>query len=167
MLRTLTLAMFLAACGGKSTGPKAAPATHAQGEHGEHGEGDEGKEAEAMSPEMKRFHDLLHPRWSMPAGPERQKSTCDAIDQLLDATKAIGKSTPPQSTNADSWTAGTRALAKAMLELKMACSNGKSFDATFQAVHDAFHALMMQGEHGEGGGGGSRDKGEHAHGEGK
>jgi hypothetical protein len=160
MIRTLTFALVISVgCGGKS---KPAPATTpemAEGGHAEHA----GEEHASLTPEMTRFHELLRPLWHADKGPARMKSTCDATAQLQTEADAVAKATPPEPANADTWTAGTRALVGAVGDLTTACkgTDNAAFEAAFGKVHDAFHVLMEAGEtHGEGGGGadgGSKD----------
>ncbi|HSD89289.1 MAG TPA: hypothetical protein VLB44_17290 [Kofleriaceae bacterium] len=143
-MRRIFLVALLAACGGKHSAPAAGPAggggsasmmgMHHEGEHDE------------MSPELKKFHDALAPRWHAAKGPERQKDTCDAVPEFTTDADAIGKATPPTTTNADTWTAGTRGLVDAVTKLGAACkaNDAAQFDTAFLAVHDAFHGLMGQ-----------------------
>ncbi len=171
MIRTLTLALLIAACGGKDKAAPATTPTAHEHEHGEHGDGD----AHAgMTPEMTQFHELLRPRWHADKGPARMTGACDALPQFQSASDAVAKATPPESANADTWTAGTRALVAAIAELDTACkgTDNAAFETAFGKVHDAFHALMEAGmTHGKGGGssdGGGPDAsgsagGEHDH----
>lgn len=162
MIRTLTLALVIfAACGGKDKAAPATTPTMAQGAHGEH----EGGEHAGMSPEMTRFHELLRPLWHADKGPARMTNTCAAVPQLKTESDAIATATPPEPANADTWTAGTRALVAALSELTTACkgTDNAAFETAFGKVHDAFHALMEAGKtHGQGGGGadgGSKEDG--------
>ena len=149
---TLTFTLLIAmACGGKD---KAAPATtttaHAHEGH------DEGDEHAGMSPEMTQFHELLRPRWHAEQGPARMKGACDAVPQFQSAGDMLAKATPPEAANADTWTAGTRALVAAITDLAAACkgTDNAAFETAFSKLHDAFHALMEAGAtHGKGGGG--------------
>jgi hypothetical protein len=169
MLRTLTFAFLIAACGGKDKAAPATTPTAHEHEHGEHGDGDEHA---GMTPEMTQFHELLRPRWHADKGPARMTDTCAALPQFQSAADAVGKATPPESANADTWTAGTRALVAAIGDLGTACkgTDNDAFETAFTKVHDAFHALMEAGmTHGKGGGssdGGGKDatgSGEHDH----
>jgi hypothetical protein len=172
MIRSLTFALLLISvgCGGKD---KAAPATTPTAhEHAGH-EGGGGDEHGAMSSEMTTFHDLLRPLWHAEKGPARMKGACDAIAQFQADSDAVAKATPPEPANADTWTAGTRALVAAVKDLETACksSDNAAFETAFGKVHDAFHALMKAGQtHGKGGGGtdgggkeGSAAPAEHSH----
>jgi hypothetical protein len=155
MIRTLMLALVISVgCGGKD---KAAPGTTpAAGGHAEH----EGGEHAGMSPEMTRFHDLLRPLWHAEKGEARVKNTCDATPQFHTESDAVARATPPDSANADTWTAGTRALVGAVGELTTVCkgTDSAAFEAALGKVHDAFHALMLAaGAHG----GGGMDGGDH------
>lgn len=161
MVRTLTFALLIAAaaCGGKD---KSAPATTPTAHEHEHGDHDDGDEHAGMTPEMSQFHELLRPRWHADKGPARMKDTCDAVPQFQSSSDAIAKATPPETANADTWTAGTRALVAAIADLSSACSgaDNTAFETAFGKVHDAFHALMEAAQtHGKGGG--SSDGGGH------
>jgi hypothetical protein len=155
MIRTLTFALLLISvgCGGKD---KAAPGTTPAAHEHEGHEGHEGDEHAGMSAEMTRFHDLLRPLWHAEQGPARMTNTCGALAQLHTESDAIATATPPEPANADTWTAGTRALVAAVNDLDAACkgSDSAAFETAFGKVHDAFHALMEAGQtHGKGGGG--------------
>jgi hypothetical protein len=155
MIRILTFALLMisVACGGKDkAAPGTTPTAH---EHAGH-EGDEGDEHAGMSPEMTRFHELLRPLWHADKGPARMKNTCDAVPQLQTEADAVATATPPEPANADTWTAGTRALVAAVKDLEAACkgTDYAAFESAFGKLHDAFHALMEAGKtHGKGGGG--------------
>ena len=150
MTRTLTLAFLLAAaaCGGKDKGS----ATTQPGGHDQHagsatGGGDHGGEHHGeLTPELKTFHDILSPLWHAPQGAQRIADTCAAIEKLTLAADGVAKATPPVSANADTWTAGTRALVAAVGALEKECTSKDPgrVEAAFTKVHDAFHALMEQ-----------------------
>lgn len=144
MMRTLTLAflVFAAACGGKDKG-SATTATEQHGEHsGEHG----GGMHHELTPELKGFHDVLQPLWHAPQGAQRIADTCASIEKLRMAADTVATATPPVAANADTWTAGTRALVTAVAGLEKECTEKDPgrFEAAFAKVHDAFHALMEQ-----------------------
>lgn len=128
MIRALSVAVLLVACGSKHTEP-AAPAPHA---------------AEQMSPEMTKFHDDMGERWHAPKGPQRTKDTCDAVPALRADADAIAKATPPTAANADTWTAATNRLVGAVAALDAACqaNDAAKFEPAFDGVHDSFHAVM-------------------------
>jgi hypothetical protein len=176
MVRTLTFTLLLAAaCGGKD---KAAPASptpmpgsgqHADGEHHAN-----------LPPDVNAFHELLRPLWHAEMGDKRRADTCAAAPQMTSNADAIGKSVPPQTANADRWTAATKGLVEAVPALDAACKSGDAakFETAFSGVHDAFHALMQAsremspsepapmggGQQGSGGGGGGgHDHGGHHH----
>src|SRR4051794_24494626 len=151
MRRFLLVALLIAAaaCGGKHSAP-AKPTGAGSGSGSdmamEHHEG----EPDEMSPELKKFHDLLSPLWHAPKGPERMKNTCAAVAEIKADADAIATATPPVKANADTWTAGTRSLVDAASNLADACKAGKdtTFEAAFEKVHDSFHALVkMAGMH--------------------
>ncbi len=148
MTRILTFALLLlgAACGGKDKAPTTTTMAHEGGEHHE-GSGS-GDEHENLTPELSAFHDLLAPHWHADKGPQRTADTCSAIAQFKSSADAVAVATPPVSTNADTWTAATRALVAAVAELERACTSKSDtkFDAAFTKVHEAFHSLMAQSE---------------------
>src|SRR5262245_10635677 len=122
MIRTLTLALVLAACGGNKPAP--APAEHhMEGEHAEH---------EAMSAEMSQFHDVLAPRWHAEKGPQRMKDTCSVMAEFHADADALAKSAPPAATKQDTWSTSTHALVDAVAGLDETC---RANDATkFEAA---------------------------------
>lgn len=152
MTRILTFALLLAvavgaACGGK--GKAVAPTTTTTQPAGSGSEqAAPGGEHGNLRPELNAFHELLAPLWHAPAGAQRIADTCAAIDRFKAAADAVGKSTPPVQTNADSWTKATRALVAAVDDLAAACAAkaDAKFEAAFAKVHDAFHALMKQAQ---------------------
>jgi hypothetical protein len=155
MIRNLTLALVLAAaaCGGKKAAPATTTTTSEQaGPHEEHGSGGEPGEHEGLTPELTKFHDLLAPLWHAAKGPQRIKDTCAAVPQFKAAADAVAKATPPNPTNADTWTTGTRALVASVNDLEAACktNDAAKFEAAFEKVHHAFHYLMEQTEKHEG-----------------
>jgi len=179
MIRTLTLCFALAAaaaCGGKS-----APATSTTTQpSGTGGPGEHEMHAN-MPPEMAKLHDVLAPRWHAEQGPQRITDTCASVPDFTAAADALAKATPPTTANADTWTAGTRALVDAVANLATTCkaNDTAKFDEAFGTVHESFHALMAAagmhhdeagtGEHAhgdhQGGAQGEHAHGEHAHGE--
>jgi len=142
-MRRIFLVAILAACGGKHSAPATGPAgggsASMMGMHHE-------SEHDEMSPELEKFHDAFAPRWHAAKGPQRQKDTCDAVPELTNDADVIAKATPPTTTNADTWTAGTRALVDAVTKLGAACkaNDATQFDTAVGGVHDAFHSLMGQ-----------------------
>ena len=148
MLR-LMLAFSLIACGGKKSAPAttttATPTTTAQPEGSGHMD-----EHEGMPPELAKFHEVLAPRWHAEKGPKRMKDTCAALPEMQTDANAIAKATPPKSTNADTWTKGTRALLDGLSMLDASCKANDSvkFEASFERVHNAFENLAAAaGEH--------------------
>jgi hypothetical protein len=152
MIRNLTLVLVLAAvaCGGKKSAPATTTTTQQAEPHEEH-EGGEAAEHAALTPELRKFHDILSPLWHAEKGPQRVKDTCAAVPQLRSAADAVAKATPPTKANADTWTAGTRALVASVNDLETACkaNDTAKFEAGFHAVHEAFHRLMEQAGDGE------------------
>lgn len=143
MIRTV-LFLALVACGSKQPAPAPTMPEHAESGGGS---GMAGMDHEMMAPELKPFHDVLAPRWHAAKGAPRIKDTCDAVPQFQVEADKIGKTTPPHETNADTWTNGTRGLADAVTGLATACKapDEPKFDAAFEKVHNAFHALMEAG----------------------
>lgn len=142
----LGFALLLAACGSKG---KAAPATPpgTNGSGTELSAGQHEGEPDNLTPEMRKFHDLLAPLWHAAKGPERIKATCAAIGELQANADAIATATPPTTANADKWTEGTRALIAGVTGLADACKSNDAakFETAFEKVHNAFHSLMAQG----------------------
>ncbi len=142
MIRTMTLVIALAAaaCGGS----KAAPATSTTTQPSAGPEAHEGMEHEGMSAEMKTFHDVLAPRWHAEHGPQRMQDTCTAVPEFQADADAIAKATPPDSANADTWTASTRALVDAINTLDATCkaNDTAKFEEAFHGVHESFHGIM-------------------------
>jgi hypothetical protein len=137
MIRSIALALLVAACGGKSSAPATTAGTPTKGEHGE---------MEQMPLEMAKFHDVLAPRWHAAPGPQRMKDTCDALPDFHAQADALAKATPPTEANADAWTTGTRALVDAVANLDTTCkaNDATQFEAAFGKVHESFHGLMEQ-----------------------
>lgn len=149
MTRTLTLAFLVAAaaCGGKDKGSATPPtADHHHAGSGAHSGEHAGGMHEELTPELKAFHDILSPLWHAPQGAQRITDTCGSLEKLRMAADAVATATPPVSANADTWTAGTRALVTAVAGLEKECTakDPGRFEAAFAKVHDAFHALMEQ-----------------------
>jgi hypothetical protein len=173
-MRGIFVVAFLAAavaCGGKTP----APAHH--GDHDGPGSGagsatgplagHEG-EHDDMSPELQKFHDVFAPRWHADKGAKRTADTCGAVPEFKTAADGIATATPPATTNADTWTTGTRALVAAITKLGDACkaNDATKFEAAFTDVHEAFHSLMSQaGMHKPGAG--QHEGHEMGHGDGK
>jgi hypothetical protein len=146
MSRNLTLALLICASGCGGTSKPAATTTEQQHE----GSAAPEEEHAEMPAELAAFHDLLAPRFHAAEGPQRLQDTCGAIEQFRSAADAVGKATPPVTANADTWTAGTRALVQAVDELATACTTNDvgTFDAAFTTVHERFEALAaMAGHH--------------------
>jgi membrane-bound lytic murein transglycosylase B len=148
MTRFLSIAVLLAACGGKQSTPAATPApTTAHEEHGEM----------HMSPELKTFHDVLAPRWHAEKGAKRMQDTCAALPDFHSDADALAKATPPPNSHADVWTTGTKRLVDAVAGLDATCkaNDASQFETAFEKVHVSFHGLLEasggehEGEHGE------------------
>lgn len=127
------LLVLLVACGGAHKEP-AAPAPEHHDEHGE------------MPVELRAFHDVLAPNWHAAQGPDRQNKTCAQIGDFEKDADAIAKAP---------WSHGGHDLVESVSQLRLACTNDttsqEQFQAAFEKVHNAFHALLEQagGEHHE------------------
>ncbi|HET9991789.1 MAG TPA: hypothetical protein VFQ65_24840 [Kofleriaceae bacterium] len=139
MIRFAMVFSFVAAaCGGSKSEPvKSAP--EAKAEH------------ESMPPELAKFHDTLAPRWHAAKGPERMKSTCDALPDFKAGATTIASSSPPKGADSQAWTDGAGKLAAALEELETECkaNDAAKFEAAFEQVHVSFHGLLEAsgGEH--------------------
>ncbi|HEX7704452.1 MAG TPA: hypothetical protein VF403_27120 [Kofleriaceae bacterium] len=142
MIKGIAISLLLVACGGKAAEP-AKPAPVAETKAG-------GDEHEHMSPELAKFHDVLAPRWHAAKGPERMKSTCDAMPDFTSGATAIAMATPPKGAE-DAWTDRAGKLAAALQDLDATCkaNDATKFETAFEAVHVSFHGLMEAsgGEH--------------------
>lgn len=168
MIRHLTLTLVLAtaaACGGKQS----APATTTPAQTAESGGPHDGHAMhhEGMPAELTPFHDLLRPRWHAEKGPQRMTHTCTTVPQFAAEADAIAKVTPPTQANADTWTAGTRALAASVANLEATCkaNDAAKFDDAFHQVHESFHVLMAAAGMKHEGMGEQAGHGEHSHGD--
>ena len=139
MIKGLAILFLMSACGGGKTEP-AQPAPVTETKPG-------GDEHEHMSPELAKFHDVLAPRWHAAKGPERMKSTCDAMPDFTSGATEIATATPPEG-HADAWTEGAGKLAAALQDLDATCkaNDATKFETAFEAVHVSFHGLMEAGE---------------------
>lgn len=106
-----------------------------------------------MPPELAKFHDTLAPRWHAAKGPERMKSTCDALPDFKAGATTIASSSPPKGADSQAWTDGAGKLAAALEELETECkaNDAAKFETAFEQVHVSFHGLLeaASGEHGE------------------
>jgi hypothetical protein len=135
MVRKMILALGLAACGSKSPPPASAE----QGAHSANGM------EMTMSPELKKFHDTLAPRWHAEKGPQRVTDTCNAVGQFKSDADAVAKATPPRGANPDDWTSGAKLLVDAVAGLETACTRDAEhtgFDDAFAKVHVSFHHML-------------------------
>jgi len=138
----LVFSFVAAACGGSKSEPvKSAP------------EGHEMKGEENMPPELAKFHDTLAPRWHAAKGPERMKSTCDALPDFKAGATTIAAAPAPKGATEEAWTNGAGKLAAALEELEAECkaNDAAKFETAFEQVHISFHGLLevASGEHGE------------------
>jgi hypothetical protein len=131
------------ACGGKHPPAQQHGDEHAPAEH--HGD----EHHHALPPELGRFHDELAPRWHAEKGPDRVKSTCDAIPEFRSRADAVAKAAPPSSATGDAWTAGTKQLVDsvAALDAKCRANDATAFDSAFAQVHESFEALAESAMH--------------------
>jgi hypothetical protein len=129
MRAMLFMLVFVAACGGsqKHDEPKAEPKME--------------MEEEALTPELKDFHDVLAPLWHSDK-PTRQDDTCAATPRMGELAGQVRDAGAPAGAAAD-WDARVEKLADAVVELGLACEGGTGqFDDFFATVHQDFHALM-------------------------
>jgi hypothetical protein len=138
MIKGIAISFVLAACGGSKPAEPAGPVA-------EHKAG--GDEHEQLSPELAKFHDVLAPRWHATKGPERMKSTCDAMPDFTSGATAIAMATPPKGAE-DAWTDRAGKLAAALQDLDATCkaNDATKFETAFEAVHVSFHGLIEAGE---------------------
>jgi len=134
MMRASLLFSFLVACGGHKSEP-ATPPPAPEAKADEHGN---------MPVEIKQFHEVLAPRWHAAKGPDRMKSTCDAMPDFNAGATAIAKAVPPQGADSTKWTDSAGNLASALQELDGSCKANDTarFETAFEAVHASFHAVM-------------------------
>ena len=92
---------------------------------------------------------MLAPRWHADPGPARVKSTCDAVPDFRARADALAKTPPPPSSNADTWTTGTKQLAEAVEALAATCgaNDAVAFDPAFARMHESFEALAESAMH--------------------
>lgn len=136
MIRFALLFSILVACGGSKSEPAAPPAPEAKAEaHDEHGN---------MPVEIKQFHEVLAPRWHAAKGPERMKSTCDALPDFNAGATAIAKAVPPQGVDGTTWTEAAGKLAASLEDLGTTCkaNDAAKFETAFEQVHVSFHGVM-------------------------
>ncbi len=91
------------------------------------------------------FHDAMSPLWHAEAGETRTQDTCAAIDDMIAKAGAIGEAGVPEKAadQADAWNSATADLLTKLEALKASCADSpEGFDAGFQGVHEAFHALV-------------------------
>jgi hypothetical protein len=136
MIKGIAISLLLVACGGKAAEPAHPVAETKAG----------GDEHEHMSPELAKFHDVLAPRWHAAKGPDRMKSTCDAMPDFTAGATAIAMATPPKGAE-DAWTDQAGKLAAALQDLDATCkaNDASKFETAFEAVHVSFHGLMEAG----------------------
>lgn len=138
MIKGIAISLVLVACGGSKPADPAGPVaeTKADGDKHEH-----------MSPELAKFHDVLAPHFHAAKGPDRMKSTCDAMPDFTSGATAIAMATPPKGAE-DAWTDRAGKLAAALQDLDATCkaNDATKFETAFEAVDLSFHGLMEAGE---------------------
>ena len=92
------------------------------------------------------YHDLLAPLWHAEAGEARIDDTCAAVDDLIAKAQAVGgEATPEAASSEDNWKAKAEGLVATSEALKATCEGERAeFDASFEALHEAFHALIEE-----------------------
>lgn len=142
MKRSLLFVSLLlaAACGGKSP-PATTSSTATETEHPGHGDG---KPAHAFPAEVGAFHDKLSPLWHAEAGTARVEATCGASGELDQLAEDVQNAAPPAGVDAAAWGAHVTSMRDAVSKLGDDCvaTQGAAFDANFETVHNAFHALI-------------------------
>lgn len=97
-----------------------------------------------LTAEAKAFHDVLSPLWHASASPDRTNNTCAAVGRMSSLAEAMttAKVEHVQSGYVDK----AKALVAATSELGKACGapGRATFDESFHAVHEAFHAVVEQ-----------------------
>ena len=141
-MKRFAFVVLIAACGSKQ--PPTQNGAVGSGSNAAEKKAEHDEMMKTMPPEMGKFHDVLAPRWHQAQGPARMTDTCKALPDFHAQSDALAKSTPPTTANADSWTAGTRALVAAVAALDASCTanDAAQFEKAFANVHDAFHTLM-------------------------
>ena len=130
---------------GEHEGAEHEGAEHERGEH-EHGEHEGAEHGHAAGP-VSDFHALIGPFWHADRGAARTDGTCGAIADFRTKAAAIETGAVPEAARANE--AGYRQAAtslKAAVEaLATACgqANRPTFEARFQAVHEAFHQVSQ------------------------
>lgn len=141
MKRSILLVSLLVAgaCGGKS--PPATTASTTEPAHPGHGDG---KPEHAFPAEVGAFHDKLSPLWHAEAGAARTEATCGASGELDQLAEDVQNAAPPAAVDGATWSEHVAQLRGALSRLADDCAatQGASIDANFEAVHDAFHALI-------------------------
>ena len=141
--------LLMAACGGR--GDKAPPTTGTV-THSEAGSAEappekpklKGRDSTRWPSEMKAFFEVVAPRFHSEVGAQRMADTCGAMADMRAAADRVAASPPPVPANAGTWTSAGPALVAATTEIVSTCAahDLESFNAAFEAVVRAFHALM-------------------------
>lgn len=127
-----------------ATAPTTAPANDSAAAPAEEHRGEPGHQHE-FAGGVKAYHDVLSPLWHAPKDDARVANTCDAAADLVTKAGAIEAEPVPAAAgdNGDAWKAAAGALTASSKQLAALCAaDRKDFDATFTALHEAFHALI-------------------------
>jgi hypothetical protein len=150
-------ALFAVGCGSSTPTPEHAGEQgeheHGEkgekGEHGEHEHGEKGEKGEhpKMTGSVHEFHEVLGPLWHADKGPERAKKTCEAIPAFEQRAAAVDKDVPESARAKEAaYHLVAQGLIVAVGDLKAECAKPEAgradFEAKFQTVHKAFHAVM-------------------------
>jgi hypothetical protein len=142
ILSTISFAAFLAGgCGCSSKPATTTPDTTAKVDGAHNEEEHSAMEEEALTPELKNFHDEFAPIWHSDA-PDRQATACGATGDMLELGARVQDAGAPDGAAAD-WNDRVATFMLAIDHMKEGCqASSPDFDANFSAVHEGFHALM-------------------------
>ncbi len=132
-----SIVVMVVACGGTSAPATSTTTTEAGGGGGEQHE-------HHFPAEVAAFHDQLSPLWHADAGTTRIEATCGATGELDQLAEGVQNMTAPAAVDATAWSANVTTLRTSLTTLAGNCTANQvaSFDADFEAVHNAFHGLI-------------------------
>ncbi|MEM6993815.1 MAG: hypothetical protein AAF721_25095 [Myxococcota bacterium] len=104
----------------------------------------EGKHEHDFSGSVVAFHDTMAPLWHADAGDARVADTCAAMDDLIGKAQTIRSDAAPDNVaDPEAWTAAASELVRVAEALQTTCADSPpDFDKSFEALHEAFHALV-------------------------
>lgn len=138
-MRNVLFALVIAlaaACGGKAKPATTTTSTEPAGNPSEH--------AHDFPADVAAFHDKLSPLWHADARQTRTAETCTATGELDALAANIQKAPAPAGVDAAAWSTKATELQESITKLSAACGDPAraTFDADFEAVHNAFHHLI-------------------------